>query len=285
MFGGDNVFLGNDGQECEEFIRAIHNAAYAGGKIRDDAWMADLALTYFSGRALRYYDSLEPEVKRDWSLLRQALLARYPPLDDDENEAQPRGLRMPRTPILMEGQIPSRTGRIRVIGVNSVDSGYLGNGETAITTSLGAGASATEALSFCYKPGRGLSEIEIRCQNGKSQVLGLHWEYPSPSTAMGSINYAGLTAFDCEGTRRSRKHSRNGPGQTRIWKVMSDNTVCPHLEDDESLKSLQLFVCGNSGRSRAGIDASADPGAFLTKYGSGWKPVKLVFEHSNEGVE
>lgn len=89
----DNVFLGNDGQECEEFIRAIHNAAYAGGKIRDDAWMADLALTYFSGRALRYYDSLEPEVKRDWSLLRQALLARYPPLDDDENEAQPRGLR------------------------------------------------------------------------------------------------------------------------------------------------------------------------------------------------
>lgn len=117
--------------------------------------------------------------------------------------------RMPRTPILMEGQIPSRTGRIRVIGVNSVDSGYLGNGETAITTSLGAGASATEALSFCYKPGRGLSEIEIRviitrsilpgyqkgmrirlqCQNGKSQVLGLHWEYPSPSTAMGSIKY------------------------------------------------------------------------------------------------
>lgn len=87
------VFLGIDGQECEEFIRAIHNAAYAEGKIRDNAWMADLALTYFSGRALRYYDSLEPEVKSDWSLLRQALLARYSPLDDDENETQPRGWR------------------------------------------------------------------------------------------------------------------------------------------------------------------------------------------------
>lgn len=80
------VFLGKDGYECEEFIRAIHNMAYAAGKTRDDAWMADLASTCFSGRALRYYDSLEPDIRYDWTLLRHALLTKYPRPDDDEDE-------------------------------------------------------------------------------------------------------------------------------------------------------------------------------------------------------
>lgn len=70
-----------------------------------------------------------------------------------------------RIPRPMDGrgaQRPSRTGRIKVIGVNSSDYGYLGNGNTAIATSLGAGASKAEAISFCYKPGRGVFEIEIK---------------------------------------------------------------------------------------------------------------------------
>lgn len=87
------VFSGRDGHECEEFVQAIHKAAYAAGKLRDDAWMADMAVTCLSGRALRYYTSLEPEVKRDWSLLSSALLEKYPPPDGDEDDIQAGGSR------------------------------------------------------------------------------------------------------------------------------------------------------------------------------------------------
>ncbi|KIO28583.1 hypothetical protein M407DRAFT_22317 [Tulasnella calospora MUT 4182] len=163
--GGDVVFLGRDGQECEEFIRAIHKAAYAAEKIRDDAWMADLALPCFSGRALRYYESLEPEVKCDWSLLRKALLARYPPLDGDEDEIQPGGSSMPQVlnstgPHVLRRN--ARIGRIKVIGSNSSDFGYLGDGKTFYSTGIGAGASPAEAISVCYVPASKLCEIEIQ---------------------------------------------------------------------------------------------------------------------------
>lgn len=84
----DIVFLGRDGSECEEFIRAIHKVAYAAGKIRDDAWMADLASTCFSGRALRYYLGLEPGVQCNWRLLCHTLLTKYPRPDEDEEELQ-----------------------------------------------------------------------------------------------------------------------------------------------------------------------------------------------------
>lgn len=89
----DIEFTGRDGYECEEFIRAIRKVAYAAGKIRDDAWTADFASTCFSGRALRYYESLELEMQCDWRLLRHALLMKYPRLDDDEDELQSGGSR------------------------------------------------------------------------------------------------------------------------------------------------------------------------------------------------
>lgn len=87
----DIAFRGWNGRECEDFIQAIHKAAYAAGKLRDDPWMADLAVPCLSGRALRYYDGLEPDVKGNWSLLRSALLARYPPPDEEEEQVQAGG--------------------------------------------------------------------------------------------------------------------------------------------------------------------------------------------------
>lgn len=39
--------------------------------------MADLASTCLSGKALRFYESLEQSVQEDWALLRQALLEEY----------------------------------------------------------------------------------------------------------------------------------------------------------------------------------------------------------------
>lgn len=84
----DIVFYDKSGQECEDFIRAVRKAGFHAKKIRDDAWMADFASTCLTGRALRYYESLSPEVQGDWRLLRQALLKEYPPTEPDNNNAQ-----------------------------------------------------------------------------------------------------------------------------------------------------------------------------------------------------
>lgn len=42
--------------------------------------MADFAGTCFAGPAFLWYEGLDSSVKEDWEALREALLARWPPL-------------------------------------------------------------------------------------------------------------------------------------------------------------------------------------------------------------
>ncbi|KAG8937579.1 hypothetical protein FRC00_003742 [Tulasnella sp. 408] len=273
MSGCENiVFRGRDGQECEDFIRAIHKAAYAAGKLRDDAWMADVAVTCLSGRALRSYLTLEPEVKRDWSLLSLALLERYPPPDDDEEmQVEGSSIRQVLTPAGPQvPQLNARIGRIKVIGANSADFGYLGDGKTVYADGIGAGASATEAILISYVPANGLYEIEIQRSGGKAEVLGVHWADPSVSTAFGSENFAILTALNYEGLYRSSKLGRPGPGYTRMWNVLADNTLRPYLEEHGSLNPLQFFLYKPSQYQRLAVDVAADASAFAIKYRDTW---------------
>ncbi|KAG8937220.1 hypothetical protein FRC00_007044 [Tulasnella sp. 408] len=277
----DIAFRGRDGHECEEFVQAIHKAAYAAGKLRDDAWMADLAVTCLSGKALRYYDGLEPEVKRDWSLLRPALVARYSPPDDDEDEVQAGGYRMlqvlaptgPSSP-----RLKARIGRIKVIGANSTDYGYLGNGKTCHEANgIAAGVSAPEAIRVGYVPANKPYEIEIRRSDGRCEALGVRWLRPSPSARIGCTDFAAITAFNYEGVYRSSKLKWSGPGYTRIWKVMADGTVYPHLEERGSYIPLHCIFHQASEHKTHAIDVAADGGAFVAKH-SDWTLAKLLFE-------
>lgn len=61
-------------------------------------------------------------------------------------------------------RLNARIGRVKVIGTNSEDFGYLGDGNTFYTNTdgIGAGASAAEAIQVSYTPGNGLYEIEIQ---------------------------------------------------------------------------------------------------------------------------
>ncbi|KAG8964599.1 hypothetical protein FRC05_003764 [Tulasnella sp. 425] len=172
--------------------------AHAAGKTRDDAWMADLASTCFSGEALRYYDSLEPDVRYDWTLLRRALLTKYPRRDNDEGELLSEASRTSQVYVpaaVLGPTLQPRVGRIKVIGANSTDFEYIGDENNSISSGLGAGAPATEASTFSYVPGSKLFEIQIKRPGEKDQVLGVHWYSPAPSTAIGSLNFAALTAF------------------------------------------------------------------------------------------
>ncbi|KAG8921691.1 hypothetical protein FRC01_000117 [Tulasnella sp. 417] len=184
----DIVFYGNSGQECEDFIRAVRKAGFQAQKIRDDAWMADYASTCLAGRALRYYETLSPDVQGDWRLLRQALLKEYPPVDSDITGAQTGGSRYgslelldPKDPKRMiidafgfssNFQAPTpaaaapappqtKRGRIKVKGRDGSDFGYVGFGATATNSALGAGFTQAKALSISYTPVSQPFEINI----------------------------------------------------------------------------------------------------------------------------
>ncbi|KAG8987883.1 hypothetical protein FRB90_003077 [Tulasnella sp. 427] len=70
-----------DGNEAEEFIQAVRRAAFNENQDRNDEWMARFASTCISGKALRWYESLDDDVQESWKLLRKAILARYPPTE------------------------------------------------------------------------------------------------------------------------------------------------------------------------------------------------------------
>ncbi|KAG8964087.1 hypothetical protein FRC00_003882 [Tulasnella sp. 408] len=73
----DLEFQGKDLKECEQFIKAVNKQARAEGKLRDDAWIADLVATCMAGDALIWWSSLDEETQASWKLLRKAMLSRY----------------------------------------------------------------------------------------------------------------------------------------------------------------------------------------------------------------
>lgn len=61
-------------RETQDIINLDNTRAHMEGKQRDDEWIADFAAMCFSGNALRWYETLDDNVQRDWSKLRRAIL-------------------------------------------------------------------------------------------------------------------------------------------------------------------------------------------------------------------
>ncbi|KIO31352.1 hypothetical protein M407DRAFT_19729 [Tulasnella calospora MUT 4182] len=74
----DIIFRGNDGTECEEFVVAIRDIAFAKGKDEDHSWMVRYATTRLRGNALRWHAKLDLSVQQSWYLFVQALFEEYP---------------------------------------------------------------------------------------------------------------------------------------------------------------------------------------------------------------
>ncbi|KAG9023430.1 hypothetical protein FS837_005815, partial [Tulasnella sp. UAMH 9824] len=76
-------FEGKNWAECNAFIRSIRAVAWKEGKLRDKAWMADLASVCFSNEALKWHARLPAEVQEDWAKLEAALLDHWSTNKDD----------------------------------------------------------------------------------------------------------------------------------------------------------------------------------------------------------
>lgn len=70
-------FTGESANEAEDFIQAVNKRAYAAGKQKDNAWIAEFAYPFFSRKALRWYETLGEEIQNDWKLLKRAILVEY----------------------------------------------------------------------------------------------------------------------------------------------------------------------------------------------------------------
>ncbi|KAG8924784.1 hypothetical protein FRC00_004731, partial [Tulasnella sp. 408] len=80
----DIIFRGIDGNECERFIIAIRDLAFAKGKEDDCHWMLHYATTRLRGKALRWHAKLDPSARRDWDLFVQSLLESYPFVEEED---------------------------------------------------------------------------------------------------------------------------------------------------------------------------------------------------------
>ncbi|KAG9041037.1 hypothetical protein FS837_012805 [Tulasnella sp. UAMH 9824] len=133
-------FTGQSAEEAEDFIQAVNKRAYAAGKQKDNAWIAEFACPFFSKKALRWYDGLDEATQNDWKLLRSAILAEFtaaPPVPSPLPSpalavVSPSSPHIPRDP-----PPPATTmiGRVRVHDEEPAVRGYL----TVPATGIGLG--------------------------------------------------------------------------------------------------------------------------------------------------
>ncbi|KIO28416.1 hypothetical protein M407DRAFT_22462 [Tulasnella calospora MUT 4182] len=86
---GRPIFYGESSKEAEDFIFAIKERAYAEGKQRDNAWIAEFVSICFAKTALRWYEELDEDVQNDWRLLKRAILAEYQEESHPRDETSP----------------------------------------------------------------------------------------------------------------------------------------------------------------------------------------------------
>ncbi|KAG9024818.1 hypothetical protein FRB95_010986 [Tulasnella sp. JGI-2019a] len=70
-------FSGGPSEHMLLFVQAVHRFAFAHGRQKDDVWMADYAYGCLSGEVLEWFEDLDPDVKQDWSRLRQAMVTKF----------------------------------------------------------------------------------------------------------------------------------------------------------------------------------------------------------------
>lgn len=67
-----------DGNECEAFVVAIRDFAFATGREKDRHWMLHFATTRLRRKALRWHAGLDSSIQEDWYLFVRALFDQYP---------------------------------------------------------------------------------------------------------------------------------------------------------------------------------------------------------------
>lgn len=210
----DIVFKGTDGNECEAFIVAIRDFAFATGREKDRHWMLYFAATRLRGKALRWHARLDSSIKEDWDLFVQALFDQYPLVEEPGSDEVatpvwsvtafspgPSTVALPPNPEadrnLIAQKVPapptrqcdtSRTGPqvglLRIVNTDVEETSipqYLGwyAGDPDCTHPAMTTFNRYEALVVNFLPST--EPHQIRCLNSNSlKPIALEWSHPVP---------------------------------------------------------------------------------------------------------
>jgi len=67
-----------DGAELESYMLHVKRLALSEGKQRDEEWLLDVVTTNLAEGAMRWFETLEKDQQRDWTLFKKALFEKYP---------------------------------------------------------------------------------------------------------------------------------------------------------------------------------------------------------------
>lgn len=244
-------FKGTDGEECNSFIRSIRAAAWREGKFDDPRWMAGLASIHFSHKALTWHSKLPLDVRNDWYKLESALLDRWAPSDDDENQqAQP-------TPPAAPSQSPSSSVDqtsiyvIKVQGETGKPPAYVCQEEPDNLCILADLKSAALHVR-CYSLS-GATVLE-RMDGSVPSWLAVHWRPATFNLERGSEDWANVVVVPAD-TLKPIGVSAETPWKLTAWTVSSSGEVTPvWTGSDNSRKALTATINYENSNLRLIVD-------------------------------
>jgi len=243
----DLIFQGGDSDECEKFVFRVQRWAFEDDKDEDDQWVARFASSCLSGDAVRFYVTLDQDVRKSWERLRQALLARYPA--SHPNVSTPAAVpRSPPDPIA--GDI--RTGNIRIVIQGSPEQRYLTHetiGEYGEHDDHGFFKAKKEISRALVVKLRQCTEIQpIRMLNHDSW-LGLVWKVPQARRASNPAQrHAALSCFRDQVTGPCGP-AFEGPAAWAVWRLDPSSgalNACWYEHEKSQITSVNLNVAVDS---------------------------------------
>lgn len=248
-------FEGKDASEAEEFIRSINIKAFTTNKSQDDQWIAMLAGTAFTGRALRWYRTLSNSVRNSWEGLQNALLEKYQSPGEDATsipityappssgyQATP-DTTIPTAPPAAGPPPPGatslaqpRTGRIKTKSQSSIHDGAYLCGDLSIHGVYTLTRDLSKALTVRHSPDAQSLETLVGGGTGQCYLGGQFWfESVYADFGKGKDGYLELTPIRATGGSfsSSLKQSNGVPARGEIllnfWDVGSNGTLFPHV--------------------------------------------------------
>ncbi|KAG9035104.1 hypothetical protein FS837_002035 [Tulasnella sp. UAMH 9824] len=248
-------FTGNSAEEAEDFIQAVNRRAYAAGKQKDNAWIAEFAYPFFSRKALRWYDGLDEVTQNDWKLLRSAILAEFTggqPTPSTVPSAAPAVISSSSryTPAAPPPPRTKMVGRIRVDSEDPEGRGYLAVKETESSVGVVCRKIAEASLFEVDILGR---TLRIK---GEGENLVIKASAGNESLRPGT-GHSGYIA---------RSSTSLGKEWSNTWSVTGDgNAVTSSLQADGRKCDAKFLVYRND---NANLQIPADIDRFLALYDS-----------------
>ncbi|KAG8964273.1 hypothetical protein FRC00_002961 [Tulasnella sp. 408] len=107
-------FAGGSNESVATFIQSVQRIAFQHSRMKDDEWVAELASTCLTDKALLWYLELEKATQLSWAKLRTALLQQYL-IQLPADELEPVATKTSLPPPIVTSSVMKDIGRVEVI--------------------------------------------------------------------------------------------------------------------------------------------------------------------------